>query len=184
MTETVDVISGLHTCKPENEPHAGEIKCFSIEKKVSQAGKPWLKVRNSTPDKGGLDYRIVNVKETGFTDAHGNISYNVELERVNDPVIYNTPSGPVHKSAIPPPPAQQNAHSDPVEACKGHLERAGQAMKLCLEAARVVEMDWSAKYGVQMLPEQFQAITSSFFIDLGRSGLINQLPIGEQEKPF
>jgi hypothetical protein len=174
MTET---INGLLTQRPERPPEAGQIKCFTVENRVSAAGKPWIKVKNATPDKGGRDYRILNVQPTDFTDAHGNVSFNIELEQVN---------GQQLQPATSTLPTHQNLVQDPVDACNRHLFRACQAMMLCLDTASSIGEIWESKHKQQLTPDQFQAITSTLFINLDKSGLINQLPSApiEKEKEF
>lgn len=76
-----EVICGLHSCKPENKPIVGETKTFVVEHKPARNGKkPWIKIRSAGPDYGGEPYRILSAEPTGFTDTHGNISFNIEIE--------------------------------------------------------------------------------------------------------
>src|SRR5437868_13875516 len=77
MTET---LNGLHSCKPGNDPIAGQVKTFTIDHRTSKTGKPWLKIKSAPPDQGGQPYRIVSAEKTDFVDNHGNVSYNVEIE--------------------------------------------------------------------------------------------------------
>jgi hypothetical protein len=164
MTET---ISGLLTQKPGRDPEVGTIKCYTVEKRTSATGKDWLKVKNATPDKGGLNYRILKAEPTGFEDSHGNVSFNVELERSNDFIA---------RAAATIPEPHQTPAIDPVGACKGHLERASQAMLLCLETAEGLREAYKLAYGHEMTHDQYQAITSTLFIHLDRTGLIASLP--------
>lgn len=76
--------TGLLSCKPGNEPTEGEVKTFVIEQRLSKKGKPWLKIKSAGPDYGGQPYRIVSAEQTDFVDAHGNLSFNVELEAVQN----------------------------------------------------------------------------------------------------
>lgn len=78
MTET---ISGLHSCKPGNEPVQGETKTFVIEQHPPKNGKKaWTKIKSAGPKFGGEPYRIISAEPTGFTDDYGNISFNLEIE--------------------------------------------------------------------------------------------------------
>ncbi len=75
-----EIITGLHSCKPGNEPVIGETKTFVIENKVGKSGKPYLKIKTAGPDFGGTPYRIMEAEPTGFTDSYGNISFNLGIE--------------------------------------------------------------------------------------------------------
>lgn len=78
MTET---ISGLHSCKPGNEPVQGETKTFVIEQHPAKNGKKaWTKIKSAGAKFGGEPYRIISAEPTGFTDDYGNISFNLEIE--------------------------------------------------------------------------------------------------------
>lgn len=108
----METINGLLTQKPGRTPEAGQISTYTIEHKPAVNGKKaWIKVRFTPPEKGGQSYRIVNVTPTGFTDSYGNVSYNVEIEKVS------TPTAPVGQSSGTPAPAPT------VDARSARIER-------------------------------------------------------------
>src|SRR5258707_919524 len=81
---TQEIISGLHSVKPGNEPVIGQVKTFIVEQKTGKtSGKPYLKIKSSAPEFGGQSYRILEATPTGFTDSYGNVSFNIGIERVN-----------------------------------------------------------------------------------------------------
>ena len=53
---------------------------------------------------------------------------------------------------------------------------AANMMLLCLDAARFIKDTYQKKHDTQMTDEQFQAITSSLFINADKSGLISKVP--------
>jgi len=173
--ETVDVLSGLLTQKPGRDPEPGQIKCYLVEKRTSANGTDWLKVKNSTPDKGGSNYRIVAVQPTDFTDAHGNISFSIQLEPAQTVAPMTPQSMPMLAAA------SQTPAPDSTETCKQHLERAGQAMVMVMKEAIKVATEWEAIAKSPLPPEHLQALCASLFINLDRSGMIDQLPL---QKPF
>src|SRR6266404_5973825 len=77
-----ETVTGLLSVKPGNEPEQGEIRTFVIEQRPARNGKKaWTKIRGAGENYGGARYRILSVEPTGFTDMHGNISFNVEIEK-------------------------------------------------------------------------------------------------------
>ena len=85
-------MTGLHSCKPGNEPVVGQVKTFIAEQRVGKSGKAYTKIKSAPSDQGGQPYKITSVKPTGFTDAHDNISFNLEIE----------PSNMVASDQVPP----------------------------------------------------------------------------------
>ncbi len=81
-TETV---SGLHSCKPGNDPVVGQVKLFVIENRKGKSGKPYIKIRSANAENGGTPHRILNAEKTDFVDQHGNISFNLEVEASSSP---------------------------------------------------------------------------------------------------
>jgi hypothetical protein len=73
-------VTGLHSCKPGNEPVVGQIKTFTVEQRVAASGKEWTKIKSAPADQGGQPYKILSAKPTGHTDSYGNVSFNLEIE--------------------------------------------------------------------------------------------------------
>jgi hypothetical protein len=162
---------------------------------MDATGKVKLKVWNH-PDIAPMNGREVTIK-AHHNDKHGwsgAIAADDTYQDIVTRELKITATGlilPVNgqqpQPATPTPSGHQNPVQDPVEACKGHLGRAGVAMVMCLKTALEVATMWEAVSKTPLTPEQFQAITSSFFIDLGRTGLIQSLPSApteEKEVPF
>ena len=63
---------------------------------------------------------------------------------------------------------------------KDYLNRAANVMELCLDAANYVRSRFDRDNGGDgtMSAEQFQAITSSFFIAAHKDGYVDAMPIG------
>jgi len=76
-------MTGLHSCKPGNEPVVGQVKTFIAEQRVGKSGKAYTKIKGASVENGGQPYKIVSVDPTGFTDSYGNISFNLEIEPAN-----------------------------------------------------------------------------------------------------
>ncbi len=74
------IIQGLHSCKPGNEPVIGETKTFTVENKIGKSGKPYLKIKSASAERGGTPFRILEAEPTGFTDSYGNLSFNLGIE--------------------------------------------------------------------------------------------------------
>ncbi len=81
----IETISGLHSCKPGNDPVVGQIKTFVIEHRKGKSGKPYIKIRSANAENGGTPHRILNAEKTDFVDQHGNISFNIEVEASSSP---------------------------------------------------------------------------------------------------
>lgn len=102
---TTEIITGLHSCKPDNAPVIGEVKTFVIEQKVGKSGKPYQKIKSAGTDYGGTPFRILEAEPTGFTDKYNNVSYNLGIE----PAQY--PPGTILPPGSPPPTQQVQAPS-------------------------------------------------------------------------
>jgi hypothetical protein len=73
-------MKGLLSQKPDStSPQVGEQRRFTIEQRVSKAGKAWTKLKNAMNGEGTL-CNVTAVRKTDFVDAHDNVSYNVEFE--------------------------------------------------------------------------------------------------------
>jgi hypothetical protein len=105
-------MNGLHSCKPGNEPTVGETKHFTIEQRVGKSGKPWTKIKAAAPDAGGQSYRVKSVKPTDYTDQHGNVSMNLEIEPANGVIPIKHPSEVSQYSQAAPQRAAATGASD------------------------------------------------------------------------
>jgi len=76
----MEMIRGLHTCKPQNTPKVGEIRMFI----VIDMGK-YTKIKNPDPKRpeDGGKYYILSVAKTDYSDQHGNVSFNLEIDPVS-----------------------------------------------------------------------------------------------------
>lgn len=72
--------SGLHSCKPGNEPQVGQVKTFLVQQMTGKSGNPYTKIKSANAENGGQPYKITKVSPTGHTDSYGNISFNIEIE--------------------------------------------------------------------------------------------------------
>ncbi len=74
-------MNGLHSCKPENTPTVGQVKSFVvIQMPATREKKAWTKIKSAGAEQGGTPFKITAVKPTGFTDSHGNVSFNLDIE--------------------------------------------------------------------------------------------------------
>jgi hypothetical protein len=74
-------MTGLHNCKPGNEPMVGQIKTFVVQQMPAANGKKaWTKIKSANAENGGTPYKILSAKPTGHTDSYGNVSFNIEIE--------------------------------------------------------------------------------------------------------
>ncbi len=68
--------------------------------------------------------------------------------------------------------------TDPaVKDLRQHLAKSSNCMLQCIKAAAYVAGTSADKLGITLSPDQFQAITSSFWISSDRAGLIDALPV-------
>lgn len=63
-----------------------------------------------------------------------------------------------------------------VGAAKQELAKAANLMLICLDASRFVKSEYERRHDTEMTSEQFQAITSSLFINADKRGLLNAMP--------
>lgn len=155
--------TGLLSCKPGNEPIEGEIKTFVIEQRLSKKGKPWLKIKYEKPEYGGRSYKIIGAEQTDFVDAHGNLSFNVELEPAP-----NAPANVPQSS-----PASQNGGNGVGEA-RQHIMQSANLYVLCVNA---VDKYCAAHFPeVAQTSEMFQAATGTLFIEASRAGMVQKMP--------
>lgn len=131
---TTETINGLHSCKPGNEPIVGETKTFVVEHRPARNGKkPWIKIRSAGADYGGEPYRILSAEPTGFTDTHGNISFNIEIEPA-------TAAPEASPRAPQSPPAHQNG---------------SEIVKYAAYSRKVFEQAWDeAGNWIKLLPKK------------------------------
>lgn len=75
------MITGLHVCKPQNQPYPGDVKTFVVIDNPATADKKgWTKIKSTPANMGGTPYEILSVEKTNYSDAHGNVSFNLEIE--------------------------------------------------------------------------------------------------------
>lgn len=87
MTETITTYTGLLSQKSGSpKPRKGEQRFLSWQSKTGKSGKDYIKIKNETAEYGGKLCEILNVKQTDFTDPHGNISFDVEFTPLNNGV--------------------------------------------------------------------------------------------------
>ncbi len=76
----------------------------------------------------------------------------------------------------------QPAPAGNTAAAKVFMGRAANAMLLCLKAAEYVGKTYTDKSPAMIItPEQFQAITSTFFIAMDKRGLVDCMPVKPME---
>jgi hypothetical protein len=100
------MISGLHSCTVGNTPYVGDVKLFVIEQRIGKSGKPWTKITNASADMGGRPHEVMSVTKTDYTDAHGHISFNMEIQPVTIPEDRS-------KGAVPVQTVQQSSGNAP-----------------------------------------------------------------------
>ncbi len=179
-TETV---SGLHSCKPGNDPQIGQVKLFVIENRKGKSGKPYIKIRSANAENGGTPHRILNAEKTDFVDQHGNVSYNLEIESaigaVPDPTqtrsAFQQTKATMQQGEAQdydphtqinapksPPRAQQG--EDGVTATRKHLMQVANLYALCVRCANshVIADEIPEPHKTN---EQFQSTLASIWIE-------------------
>lgn len=73
------------------------------------------------------------------------------------------------------------ANEDAVDAVKKALTKSANMMLVCLDAAKYVKSQYEGKHDTEMTDDQFQAISSSLFINADKRGLINEMPNTQME---
>jgi len=140
-----DKITGLLSVKPGNEPEQGETRTFVIEQRPARNGKKaWTKIKGAGLEYGGAPYRILSAEPTGYVDAHGNCSFNVEIEPSNEaPTGFQQAKSTMEAPADAPesPPAHQNGESN------------SEIAKYAAHAGRVFGIAWlEATEAMAMIP--------------------------------
>lgn len=179
---------GLHTCKPGNTPSVGQVKTFVLLP-MGEADRAWTKIKSEKPDKGGQHYRIMSVEKTDYTDQHGNISFNLEVEPANPPPPQ--PNGnqvgaaaqavaPVASSTAVSPPVAQPVAYDTVQQ---FVTRSANLYNLCLETADTIIRDRmrGRNIDLQEHPAWMQAIVTTLFINAKDNGYISHMSDREQK---
>ncbi|HZZ98530.1 MAG TPA: hypothetical protein VFG51_01225 [Candidatus Saccharimonadia bacterium] len=163
---TQEIIQGLHSCKPGNEPVIGETKTFTVEQKIGKSGKAYLKIKSASGEHGGTPYRILEAAPTGFTDSHGNISFNLGIEptTLSGGDATNVRVTSTVQSAMPQVvkalPAQ---NSDGVQETREHLMRSANLLVLCIRAVEKAVAPHQPV--VAQTSEQFQSDVAKLFIE-------------------
>lgn len=138
---TQEVICGLHSCKPENVPVEGDVKTFVIEHRPAKNGKKaWIKIKSAGPDYGGEPYLILSASPTGFTDQHGNISFNLEIEPADHPTKGNYP--PDARYDTPEKAARNAPQAPPADQNGSEIEKYASYSLRVFEAAWEKAGDW------------------------------------------
>src|ERR1017187_3640544 len=111
----------------------------------------------------------------------GNVPEKEEPENDSNPpepdnAEPETEAPSARKVTIAPAAKPDAATSSGVKDARHFLSRSINAMLLCLDAASYVAQAFQGKWGMEMQADQFQAITSTFFIKLDKSGVIDTLP--------
>ncbi len=182
-TETV---SGLHSCKPGNDPVVGQVKLFVIENRKGKSGKHYIKIRSANAENGGTPHRILGAEKTDFVDQHGNISFNLEIEASSSaPTAFANARATMHRDledadphgqhgevdgpphtaySVPqsPPHAQQG--EDGVTATRKHLMQVANLYSLCVRCANshVIADEIPDAHKTN---EQFQSTLASIWIE-------------------
>jgi hypothetical protein len=188
----IEIISGLHTCKPGNTPSVNQIKTFLVTEETSQrTGNRWIKIRSAAPDKGGQHYKVLSIRPTGTSDAHGNVSFNLEIEKAEAPPVpqqtapvapyanATAPVQPLHAYQPPPQPPQPKAF----DTVQQHVTRAANLYNLCFETVDTIIRDKMRARNIDLHahPAWFQAITTTLFIQAKDQGYIAHMSDREQK---
>ena len=185
-----EIVSGLHTCKPGNTPSVNQIKTFLVTEETSQrTGNQWIKIRSAAPDKGGQHYKVLSVRPTGTSDAHGNVSFNLEIEKAEAPpppqqtapvAPYTNATVPVARPNLPAAPIPQPKAFDTVTQ---HVTRAANLYNLCIEVADTVIRDKMRARNIDLHEQMawFQSIAATLFIEAKSRGYIEHMSDREQK---
>lgn len=177
------IVSGLHTCKPQNSPSVGQVKAFIAEDRGN-----WTKLRNPDRKKGeiGAFYRVLKADQTNYKDDHGNISFNLELEETEAPAQQAPP--PQQHVAPPPqgyPPANGNGTPAALPAPRAmdtveqHVMRSANLYNVCLSVAATVIRDCGQRKGLEFAPEDIRQIATTLYIQAKDNGYIAHM--GDKE---
>lgn len=187
-----EIISGLHTCKPKNAPSVGQVKAFICEDRGN-----YIKLRNPDNKKGevGAFYRVTSAEKTNYSDAHGNISFNLDLEPAEAPAPQQTappangtrvhnaspaaaaPSGP--GTGWPAPGG--NREQKQYDSVDQHLMRSANLYVLCLGVASTVIRDAAQRKGLELSIEDQRQIATTLFIQAKDNGYISHMSDKEQK---
>jgi len=168
----IETISGLHSCKAENEPQVGQIKTFVVEQRTGKSGKAYLKIKSAGAEFGGTPFRIVSAEPTGYTDKFGNISFNLEIEPVNGGI----PKAEQEADAERMFPSKPEGAADGIMEAKKHIYASARLYNLCVDAARTVVEDHAKQFWPDGLGgEMFRTCVSSLFIEATRAGMLEKM---------
>lgn len=96
------MITGLHTCKPKNAPQVGQVKSFVVIDMET-----YIKIKNPGKDDVGMNFKITKADKTDYSDRHGNISFNLEMEPTDEQPARTVPA-PQITNANSPRTSQMN----------------------------------------------------------------------------
>src|SRR6516225_1094249 len=125
------IVRGLHCCKPANTPKVGQVKKF-----VLIDNGDWTKIKNPDTRSGeiGVAYTIVSVEQTDYSDAHGNVSFNLDLEPAGGGVARQPGEAQPATRRHDPPPPEPSTQSD---TARQHVMRACNLYNLCVDAVNI-----------------------------------------------
>lgn len=162
MTET---INGLHSCKPNHQPIEGDIKTFVVEQRQGKSGKPYLKIKSEKEEYGGRPFKIISAKKTDFVDAHGNLSFNLELEPAaqQGESVADIMDGvrPEHTKNVKGD--DRFAMVDDINETRRHLMKSANLLVLCIAAVEKAVAPHQPV--VAQTSEQFQSDVAKLFIE-------------------
>ncbi len=159
-TETV---TGLLSVKPGNEPKVGETRTFVIEHRTSLKGKPYIKIKGAGPDYGGERYKILSAERTDYQDAHGNLSFNVEIEKAEEAPRQTAGTPETNHVA-----KKTDAHlaDGGVNETRRHLMQSANLYCLVLDAVeKVIEVHAKKTWPEGLGGEMFRTTVSTLFIE-------------------
>lgn len=162
FTSMNTIIEGLLSQKPGRDPEVGQVKCFTVEQRTSKAGKPWTKVKNSTPDMGGQPYRILAVNKTDFVDAHKNVSFNVQIESA--PQTAYQQAKQTMQDGLESNDVDRGDVPDPILETRQHLMKACNLYNLCVDAVNSAIVPHLPE-GARMSADQLQSTLASIWIE-------------------
>ncbi len=161
----IETINGLHSCKPGNDPIVGQIKSFVVQHMTSKKGKPYLKIKSANAENGGTPHRIISAEKTDFVDQHGNLSFNLEVEAVNQQskATMTGDDPPFRPGNEPQAPPARLIRVDGVTATRKHLMQSANLLVLCIRATEKAVAPYQPV--VAQTSEQFQSDVAKLFIE-------------------
>jgi hypothetical protein len=161
---TTETVTGLLTQKASSPPPVvGQIKSLTWENRKSRAGKPWIKIKNETAEYGGKPYVILKAEQTDFVDAHGNISFNLEIQPHDGAQDWTEGSNKAAEATKQPAEATRPEVGNGIQETREHLMQAANLLVLCIRMAEKVVAPHQPV--VAQTSEQFQSDVAKLFIE-------------------